>query len=186
MSGSQSEMNWYMCSYIECRATGLRRAASAGRRAGAQPAVQPHPASAAISPAMQLSSNSAQAPISHASGKESLANTHNAAPTLPERQTALSDSSLSVQSGASIDWLAVSTASTASKHQGAASRAGKSELNAEPSDMALKQAEPGRHLPAGELFTHDVISQQPLAIYRTGSSVGSVYPSSACGELSKH
>lgn len=146
-------MNCIRCSCIECRSTGLRRAASAGRRAGAQPAeqpaVQPQPVSAAIASAMQLSSNSTQAPLNDASWKQSAASADNEAAVLPEPQSALSDNSMSAQSGASVNRLVLSNVSTASKHQAGVGNEGKSELNAAPSDQALKQTGAGSHLPSG-------------------------------------
>ena len=75
--------------------------------------------------------------MSYASGRESTANAGNAAAVLPECQLVLSDSSTCVQPGASIDCLVLSNVSTASKHQTAASREGRSELSAEPSIKPL-------------------------------------------------
>ena len=132
-----------MCSCIECRSTGLRRAASAGRRAGAQPAVQPQPVSAANAFAMQLSSNSTLAPTKDAFGKESAAIAGNEAAVLPERQSALSSDSLSVQPGASLDRHVLSSVSTASKQQAVVGGEGKSELSGAPSHQALKQTGAG-------------------------------------------
>lgn len=132
-----------MCSCDDCRSSGLRRAASAGRRAGAQPASQPQPATAAIGSGMQLSSNSIPALISSAPGQRSAANADAQAAIVSGHESALSDSSMPLQPVASVNPLVLSNVPAVSKEWGAVSREAESGLHAEPSDKALGLAGAG-------------------------------------------
>lgn len=153
-----------MCSCIDCRSSGLRRAASAGRRAGAQPAVQLQPASAAIGSAMQLSSNSIPAPISYVPGQRSTANAANQAATVSGYESALSDSSMPA---ASTNHRVLSSMPAATKQWDAVSGEAESKLDAEPFEKALGQAGAGSPWTQGAcpLVHYLVIKKALLAVH---------------------
>lgn len=128
------------------RSNGLRRAASAGRRAGAQPAGQPRPAPAAIGSAMQLSSNSI--PISYAPGQRSAANADNQAAIVSGHESALSDSSMLLQPAAT-NHVVLSSMPAVTKQWDAVSQEAESGLIAEPYEKGLGQAGAGSPWPQG-------------------------------------
>ena len=134
-------------SCMACRSTGLRPAASAGRRASAQHVVQPQSTPAAISPAMQLPSSVVPTPVTCASGQDSAANyANNQAEALSERQTAIPVSSMSVQPVAFTSRLVLSDVSTSAELQAAASH---EDVSCELSDKASRQGVAGSLLPQG-------------------------------------
>lgn len=143
-----------MCIGHERRPSRLRRAASAGRRASAQPTVKPLSASAAVTSAVGLTSTQVPVPISYVSRKDVAASQSNAdkqmvAPS--ELQSAQSTSSMSLQPLAPTSPSVLSGVSTLAEQQAAASREGVPSLSAEPSDKALRlpTGGAGSQLPKG-------------------------------------
>lgn len=138
-----------MCIGHKRRPSGLRRAASAGRRAGAQPAVQPQSASAAISSAMQLPSSQVAIPASYVFTEDIAANGVVAPSELPTAQAARS---MPVQPVATTKPPVLPDASMSAGQQAAVKqKAVGSELSDEASDKALRvpQGVAGAPLPRG-------------------------------------
>lgn len=151
------------CSCIDRRSSRLGPAASAGRRAGAQPAVQPQPASAAIGSAVQQSSNSIPAPISFAPGQRSAANADHQAATVSGHESALSESRVPLQPAASNHHV-LSSMPAATKQWDAVSQEAESGLNVEPSNKAFGQAGAGSPWPQGTCH-HLVCKKVLLAVH---------------------